>query len=1077
MSIQSLVVACGCCLSSLAIAADPAALPATFHDTFIAPNGDTFAMTKVSAEGIESVSYERNGVVYSREQLADYIHRNPIPRADASLINTARAMPPGTPLLVNVILRTQPREKIARTVWNRIAPELQALSDAAIKVQADFLPRGTLTPREEADFIDLQNSALGARPTPAQLAQIRALGERVEALQADARAEINRLSTQAVTGEQQALGALVNRLGGRVNDYLNTLSGGVVTIPAGALPALVNDPIVRRVFTFPEAIPELNIQKTSLGVTTVHNAGVDGGIWDPALLDSGVDQAHPAFAGKTFLEAPGVGTDDTESHGTAVCGILVSQDTTYTGMAPGCDTVLVGYFNRADVMADADWMVTVSTTDPENINISAGYGTANDVDYSDVDRFFDWIVDVERVPVSKSTGNNFDGTTTITHPAPAYNIIAVANMDDQDTITRSDDVITSSSSRGPTLSGRWKPDISAPGTNTATTSSAWESGADFTQTFGGTSAAAPHVGGTVMLLTDATSSDDPQRNKAIILNTADTWSHGSDSTSNNTSDDGSVGGDQWNKVYGRGYLDVASAYLHRANVFWNQTIDDGNTPAGPDYKFYVGTMTANEKATLVWNRHITFDYVSGNIDAPPSVPAEGFTDLDLFAFNSDTGVELDRGFSGSNNVEQISVAAAVPVVLKVDCFTANIDPDVGAETFALATQEGFLAATGPALATSAPASDVSPGQTFEFVVRVDNTGDVNAHNVTVNLSLPAGYTIVSGADPQNIGTVTPAVNGVATWILRAPCDTAQASISWTATSNSYLETFTDTGNRLVTPGTVALVSDTPVSDVDIEKTFAVAISSGEWHVTALNPGAINHNLAMDSSLCLPSPYQVSSGGAGVRDFIVTNGHLYGTGTHYARVQSGDSGLYWIESQVSFDLGVGGSTAQTFVANEVADIFETSVISGRHYRVSVDVTSGTVDPSIWVYRVDRTDGDRFNFNYRSITGGPGVDESVEVPCVGGSGTGFLAVAVINENGAIGNYTYRIVTTCTADFDDGSGLGRPDGGVSIEDLLYYLDLYGDGAACADVDDGSNSGTGDGGVSIEDLLYYLNRYDAGC
>jgi hypothetical protein len=30
---------------------------------------------------------------------------------------------------------------------------------------------------------------------------------------------------------------------------------------------------------------------------------------------------------------------------------------------------------------------------------------------------------------------------------------------------------------------------------------------------------------------------------------------------------------------------------------------------------------------------------------------------------------------------------------------------------------------------------------------------------------------------------------------------------------------------------------------------------------------------------------------------------------------------------------------------------------------------------------------------------------------------------------------------------------------------------------VDDGTGSGTPDGGVGIEDLLYYLTRYDAGC
>lgn len=68
-------------------------------------------------------------------------------------------------------------------------------------------------------------------------------------------------------------------------------------------------------------------------------------------------------------------------------------------------------------------------------------------------------------------------------------------------------------------------------------------------------------------------------------------------------------------------------------------------------------------------------------------------------------------------------------------------------------------------------------------------------------------------------------------------------------------------------------------------------------------------------------------------------------------------------------------------------------------------------------------------------------------------------------------------CVADVDNGSGTGVRDGGVTIDDLLYYLDLFEQGVPCADVDDGSNTGTRDGGVTIDDLLYFLTRFEAGC
>ena len=72
---------------------------------------------------------------------------------------------------------------------------------------------------------------------------------------------------------------------------------------------------------------------------------------------------------------------------------------------------------------------------------------------------------------------------------------------------------------------------------------------------------------------------------------------------------------------------------------------------------------------------------------------------------------------------------------------------------------------------------------------------------------------------------------------------------------------------------------------------------------------------------------------------------------------------------------------------------------------------------------------------------------------------------------------VLTICIADADDGSGTGVCDGGVTIDDLLFYLGLFEAGNIRADVDDGSGSGTPDGGVTIDDLLYFLARFEAGC
>jgi hypothetical protein len=75
------------------------------------------------------------------------------------------------------------------------------------------------------------------------------------------------------------------------------------------------------------------------------------------------------------------------------------------------------------------------------------------------------------------------------------------------------------------------------------------------------------------------------------------------------------------------------------------------------------------------------------------------------------------------------------------------------------------------------------------------------------------------------------------------------------------------------------------------------------------------------------------------------------------------------------------------------------------------------------------------------------------------------------------TYTPPVGCPADLDNGSGSGTPDGGVDINDLLYFLVQFEAGAVAVDLDNGSGTGTPDGGVDISDLLYFLVRFEGGC
>jgi hypothetical protein len=69
-------------------------------------------------------------------------------------------------------------------------------------------------------------------------------------------------------------------------------------------------------------------------------------------------------------------------------------------------------------------------------------------------------------------------------------------------------------------------------------------------------------------------------------------------------------------------------------------------------------------------------------------------------------------------------------------------------------------------------------------------------------------------------------------------------------------------------------------------------------------------------------------------------------------------------------------------------------------------------------------------------------------------------------------------CPADLDSGNGAGIPDGGVDINDLLFFLTTFEAGTAAADLDnDGLDPAQPDGGVDINDLLFFLTHFEAGC
>ncbi len=740
-------------------ALSPQAGDGSIQETAVVINGVMYRIEKSAGDGVETRLYDDGQQVYMADELREIIAAQPphvLTDAAAAAVAGAGAE---EMLDLVVVLRDQPAGPISRVEWAAVTDEKAAITGQIQAISRRYLPQGPLTPAQERAF------SPGAM-TPLDQAAKAAWAQRLDDLTRDTRIRIYEQVATAVAPSQNAVAATVAQLGGQVVNQTVVMNLLMVRVPAGQVGALAADPLIAAIDINHAGAPELDNHRISLGLTTGFWAnGITGGVHDVGVLDTGVQQSHPALNSHRFLS--NMGPNDTESHGTGMAGILASTSTTYPGMAFGCDTIVVA--RAGDIFTSMPGMDYIAGTgEPENVNYSFGNGTANDTDYGPTDQFFDGVIDTFGFMVSKSTGNGGFGTTRITHPAPAYNLMASANMDDMNNLNRAVHRITSSSSRGPTLLGRKKPDITAPGNNSMST----HPSGGFAN-IGGTSSASPHTGGGVVLLYDM-GVTDVTACKAILLNTADAME---DNNTSSTADDTYVDGSNWNARYGWGYLNLGQAYLHGLDYFIDSVPDE---PEEADYRLYVGQMFANEKATLTWRRHVAYN----GSTFPTQI--EGLSDLDLFAYRESDGGLLVDSTSPIDNVEQLHVGEDGVVVLKVEA-AGQFDPEIAAQEFAIATQEGFQAAAGPVFAarvTHFPCVD--PSEEFELRVRIANTGDLAAHSVSVELS---GVRVVSGDNPQSVDSIPAGGAAEAVWMVEAAGAPGFHHVSAAVASASYGEEF------------------------------------------------------------------------------------------------------------------------------------------------------------------------------------------------------------------------------------------------------------------------------------------------
>lgn len=255
-----------------------------------------------------------------------------------------------------------------------------------------------------------------------------------------------------------------------------------------------------------------------------------------AVLDTGIDEAHPDLAGRVSLRhdftGSASGAADVEGHGTHVAGIVAAvanngQGVAGVGYSVGLISAKVlddsGAGSLSQLISGINW---AADNGAKVINMSLGatsQGTWDDCDPSWYEDLFDAGVNELKDAINgawnngivlvASAGNN--GNTFKQWPGSCSHVLAVAD-------TQSNDTISPTSTRGSWVH------VAAPGTGILST----RTGGGFVGK-SGTSMAAPHVAGLAALVRASCQTSTPQAVVDRITSTADqiggtggSWKHG-----------------------------------------------------------------------------------------------------------------------------------------------------------------------------------------------------------------------------------------------------------------------------------------------------------------------------------------------------------------------------------------------------------------------------------------------------------------------------------------------------------------------------------------------------------------------
>jgi serine protease AprX len=366
---------------------------------------------------------------------------------------------------------------------------------------------------------------------------------------------------------------------GSIKRRFRHFPGVAIRLPLSVVVTLMSDPTLTAISI------DLPVQLSSTDLTEVATSssgaqaaysrwGATGNGVGVAVIDSGI-AIHPDLTNVVYsMDFTAGGSSqqtDPYGHGTHVAGIVagsgLSSNGLYAGIAPAARLINLrvldgtGNGSTSDVIAAIDWVMD-NRNAPGNdgqsmnirvINMSLGHMPMEGADTDPLSAAARMAVQsgIVVVAAAGNAGRAPDGSTLyggVYSPGIEPSVITVGAMTTWGTPSRSDDTVASYSSRGPTIDGIIKPDITAPGSRIISTmapGNALAAGYAPLQVdsnymwLSGTSMASPVVAGSVAMILSQFPTLTPNAVKAILMYTAENRGNPLD--------------------FGAGYLNIAGA--------------------------------------------------------------------------------------------------------------------------------------------------------------------------------------------------------------------------------------------------------------------------------------------------------------------------------------------------------------------------------------------------------------------------------------------------------------------------------------------------------------------------------------